>query len=162
MKTFPTEKEKAAVEAGKRKYAQLEKEEEAWLANLYAKSSADRKKLRLTPEEQRFFDERLRRKKAKLPDEERKHQIRVQKSPAEIHATGLKTLAGMAKGRETRWGDTGQWLGKVQSSFNDQRQKCPARSNNLLIRYAAEECEVSKTFIRDNLRNGKLTIPPKP
>jgi hypothetical protein len=33
--------------------------------------------------------------------------------------------------------------------------------NNLLIRIAAKNCKVSQSFIREHLRKGDLTIPPK-
>lgn len=75
------------------------KEDKEFLPKLYAKSIAEREKLRLTPEQQRDFDERLHRYEA---GEKLNLQIRLQKSPAEIRAAGMETLAGIAKGMAKR------------------------------------------------------------
>ena len=72
--------------------------------------------------------------------------------------TASKTLSGMAKGRESRFGDTQEREKATQRFLDDFRVKYPQASNNVLIRAAVNNCKVSESFIRRHLRDGSLTI----
>lgn len=154
----------AAVEEGKKKYARLEEEEKVRLSKLYAKSRADRKKLRLTPEQKKDYDERLRQYEAKQSDRERRQKIRVQKSSRELRAVGLETSAGIQKARDDRTAIMMLKIKEAQSVANEirRRSKTATFTETGMKREICERTGFPETSVRDWITKDLLHLPLKP
>ena len=75
--------------------------------------------------------------------------------------SGFRSMHGLEKGRNSRWGDTGKRVAAVQSFLNDFRKKYSQANNNMMIQAAVTHCKVSESFIRRHIKDGSFTIPPK-
>jgi hypothetical protein len=154
----------SAIQEGKEKYARLNEEEKIRLSTLYAKSSADRKKLRLTPEQKRDYDERLRQYKAKQLDRERRQKIRMRKSSRELRTIGLETSAAIQKARDEKTAKIMSKVRKAQIVANDMRRrsKTVTFSQTGMIREISDKTEYPESSVREWIKKGLLHLPLKP
>jgi hypothetical protein len=88
---------------------------------------------------------------------------KVLKDSAPALDTGKRTLTGLERGRESRWGPHGEKIKMMKQYLDKKREDYPQVefSTSGLIHEIIKDCHVSESTIRRALKNGELTIPSK-